>query len=425
MDNLIIYLIKVSIGICLLYLTYIFLFSRDTFYLRNRIFLIGTLLLSLLIPFLKVLKNSNQISPFESSNAIDDFFSSGTVIETTVSEKMAAFDINNLLIWIYFSISGFFLLILILSLIRTKIIIHKGTIIDPGFPRIILSESDHPPFSFFPYIVIPRKTFKCADYSQILKHENAHITQGHTFDLLLTELIISFLWFNPFVWLIKRSIILNHEYLADNISIKGSSGVKEYQYALLNLQTSLMRVPLAHNYSSLIKNRIIMINKKSSPNYAALKNIIILPVVAILFTMFSFKPDSSHLNTTNQEPLFSKSSNIEILKFFMNNTVYPQEAKNSNDTGTVYIVIKIKKGGIIKECKAFTDKRMIKVPILNEVVVTAYSQNSGQKAATSNAHQALKNESLRVANKLYELKIPEWQEKDMEFSIPIKFTLVY
>jgi hypothetical protein len=294
---------------------------------------------------------------------------------------------------------------------------------DSSFPKVILSELGHPPFSFFPFIVIPKNTYESADYSQILKHENAHITQGHTFDLLFTELIISFLWFNPFIWLIKRSMVLNHEYLADNISIKGSFSIKEYQYKLLNLQTGLMSVPLAHNYSSLIKNRITMINKKPTQNFAALKNIIILPVVAILLALFSFKSDSNQTNTGNQEPLFTKNSNTVILRYFMENTVYPQEAKNSNDTGKIFIVMKVNKGGIIKECKAFTEQRLIKVPILNEVVITTWNPNTGQNAAINNEHPVLKKECLRVANKLTEVIIPEWMEKDMEFAIPIKFIL--
>jgi beta-lactamase regulating signal transducer with metallopeptidase domain len=94
---------------------------------------------------------------------------------------------------------------------------------------------EHPPFSFFPYVVIPKKTFESGDYLEILAHEKAHIRQGHTFDLLFSELLIVFLWFNPFIWLIKRSMALNHEYLADKFSLRSSCSIKEYQYKLLNI----------------------------------------------------------------------------------------------------------------------------------------------------------------------------------------------
>jgi hypothetical protein len=326
--------------------------------------------------------------------------------------------------WIYFSISTVLLFKLLISVIRTLKIIRKGTLIKTSFPKVVLSEIDHPPFSFFPYVVIPIKTYESSDYSQVLSHENAHITQGHTFDLLLTEFIITFLWFNPFIWLIRRSIVLNHEYLADNISIKGSHNIKEYQYKLLNLHKSLMHVPLAHNFSSLIKNRIVMINKKPTHNYAALKSILILPVVAILFVMFSFKSQSDQVKTGNQKPLFSSTSESEILKFLAMNTGYPQEAKNSLDTGSVFVVVKMQKGGIVKECKAFTTKKGVNVPFSQEIVIVAYKPSAGKIAeVTGKDHQALRTECLRMANKLNEVKVPEWNERDMEFAIPFKFIL--
>lgn len=428
MDNLFLYLLKVSTGIALFYLCYILFFSRDTFYLRNRIFLTAILILSVLIPTLNVFSFSGTDSTLRAKNVMNNIILSGTSLGATVSEKITSFDFINLLTWIYFLISGLFLLRVLISVVRTIIIIMQGTLIDAGFPKVVESESDHPPFSFFPYIVIPKKNRDCGDYSEILAHENAHITQGHTFDLLFVELFISLLWFNPFIWLIKRSIVLNHEYLADNFSLKGSSNIKEYQYKLLNIPKSLMNAPLAHNFSSLIKNRIIMINKRPTQNYAALKNIIILPVAALLLVMFSFKPESHTKNSGFQEPLFSKSSESEILKFLAINIAYPQAAKNSYDTGKVYVMVKMNKGGIIKECKAFNERKDISVPVLNEVVIAGYKPSPGQKETGSektkgNEHLALRTECLRISNKLPDINIPEWKTKDMEFALEFKFIL--
>jgi len=428
MNNLLIYLLKVSAGTMLLHLCYILFFSKDTFYLRNRIFLIGILLLSIIIPLLKFFNIFAVDSAIEHTNPMNRIMLSGTIIGATVSEKITSFDFNNLFIWLYFSITGLFLLRALTGVARTFMIIRRGTIQDTKFPRVVLSDMEHPPFSFFPYVVIPKNTFESGDFSEILEHEKAHIRQGHTFDLLLSELLIAFLWFNPFMWLIKRSIVLNHEYLADNFSLKNSCSIKEYQYKLLNIQKGLMNIPLAHNFSSLIKNRIVMINKKPTRNYAALKSIIILPVVAILFVMFSFKPESNPANNDYQASLFSKSSESEILKFLAMNTGYPQVAKNSSDTGKVFVVVKMNKGGIVKECKAFTEKKGINVPFLEEIVIVGYKPSTGPGAtksekATGNEHPALKTECLRVANRLMEIKIPEWKDKDMEFAIEFTFTL--
>lgn len=171
-----------------------------------------------------------------------------------------------------------------------------------------------------------------------------------------------------------------------------------------------------------------MINKKPTRNYAVLKSIIILPALAILFVMFSFKPESNQTNTGNQKPLFSKSSESEILVFLAKNIGYPQEAKSSSDTGKVFVVVKMNKGGVIKECKVFTDKNAVKVPLLPEIVIVGYKPSGGTSAANSekaaaNEHPALKTECLRVANKLSEVKIPEWKDKNTEFAVACKFTL--
>lgn len=427
MDNLLLYLLKVSIGLILFYIIYFLFFSRDTFYLRNRIFLLGILLLSVLIPFLEFDNSSNGIVTLQETKVISNLIISGNTIEEALSNEITSLDISVILIRIYFFISFVFLLRLIISVVRTIMIIKAGTVTINSFPRVVISELDHPPFSFFPYVVMPVKIYESDDYSQVLSHENAHINQGHTFDLLFVEIMITLLWLNPFLWLIKRSIVLNHEYMADKVSIRGSNNIKEYQYKLLNLQQGLMHVPLAHNFSSLIKNRIVMINKKPTRNYASLKSLFILPVIAILFVLFSFRPELKQANLANQKSLFSKTSESDILRFLAMNAGYPQEAKNALDTGSVYIVVEMQKGGVIKECKALTEKSGINVPFLQEIVIVGYKPSHGETAADKttegNDHQSLKTECIRIANKLPEVKVPEWGEHDMEFAIPIKFIL--
>jgi outer membrane biosynthesis protein TonB len=140
--------------------------------------------------------------------------------------------------------------------------------------------------------------------------------------------------------------------------------------------------------------------------------------------MFSFKPESNLTNTGNQKQLFSKTSESEILVFLAKNTGYPQEAKSSSDTGKVFVVVKMNKGGVIKECKAFTDKKAVNVPFLPEIVIVGYKPTGGTSVAkSSNEHPTLKTECLRVTNTLSEVKIPEWKDKDMEFAIQFKFAL--
>jgi hypothetical protein len=359
-------------------------------------------------------------------NSVSRFILSGAIISAGMTEKLSAFDISGLLVWFYFLIGAFFLVRLSASIAGTLLIIRRGTLQNMKFPFVIVSDRDHPAFSFFPYVVIPKKMYESQDYPEILAHERAHISQGHTFDLLFSEFLTVVLWFNPFMWLIKRSIVLNHEYMADSSSINISENIKEYQYKLLNISKGLMNVPLAHNFSNLIKNRIVMINRRPTRNYAALKSLIILPAAAILFVMFAFRPEFNPATTGSQQSLFSKTSETQILEFLARNTGYPQEARNSLDSGNVFVVVKMGKGGVIKECKAFTENKSINVPVLPEIVIVGYKSSVGAVAGSKvrgNDHPILKTECLRIANKLSEVRIAEWKDKDVEFAVKFIFSL--
>jgi TonB family protein len=339
MDNLLIYLLKVSAGTSLLYLCYLLLFRKDTFYLRNRIFLILTLLLPTLLPFLKIPILSSDIVASAPTITLENIHSSGSSLEKTmaVTIQSGAFNYNIILVWMYFTVTGLLLIRIAISLVSTFRIIKKGTIEKGQFPKIIISGEFLPPFSFFPYAVIPAEDYKSGNYNDIIDHEFAHLRQGHTFDLLLSELFIAFQWFNPFIWFIKRSIILNHEYLADHVSISNNKSIKEYQYRLLNFQTGLKNISLAHTFNSLIKNRIIMINKKPTRKLATIKNVLILPVVAFVVYAFAtpeyhyVAPDSNPFSASQAPPIMQK----EVKGIVKDEDGKPLEGVNIFCTGTI------------------------------------------------------------------------------------------
>jgi len=427
MDSLIVYLLKVSTGTVILYLFYLVFFSMDSFHNRNRIALLLILLLPVLIPLFSTLNFLTDTELTQSRGTIYNIIISEKQLDATISEKVNSVNVNSLLGWIYMSVVMAFISRGVISILSTLKIIRKGRLYKSSFPKIIISDSDHPTFSFFPFVVIPGKVFDSGDYSDILEHETAHVRQAHTFDLLLCELFIAFQWFNPFLWLIRRSMILNHEYLADNNSVKSLTNKKLYQYRLLNIPANIKTIPLAHSFTSLIKKRLVMINKKPTRNFAAMKTLLALPVVAFLLILFSFSSDYSSLNTENQKPTLSKASEAEFYNFLFTNIMYPEEAKNSCDTGLIYVVLKIKKGGIVENAEAFSDIKDIKVPMMDEIVITGYKPSSVEKVAinsrSANDHQILKAECLRIAGKIGSLNIPEFKEKDMEFALPFKFML--
>ena len=298
MNELIAYLLKASAGTVILYLCFLFFFRKDTFYFRNRIILILTLILPLVIPLIKISGFAvKSIQPEEVTIGATVINSAITVGET-FTNKVNSFDYNGLIITTWMCFAGLLILRMIFGIIKTASIIRKGHVRSDEFPKLIISDIAHPAFSFWPYAVIPRKIFENGDSEDIITHENAHIRQGHTFDLIICELYTSLFWFNPAAWFIKKSVRLNHEFLADQELTRRTADIKNYQYQLLNIPEEFNHLQLAHSFNNLIKNRIVMINKKPTGTYATLKNLLILPVVALIFAAFSFKAVNQMDNNT-------------------------------------------------------------------------------------------------------------------------------
>jgi N-acetylmuramoyl-L-alanine amidase len=138
MDNFLIYLLKVSAGTALLYLTYLFFFSRDTFYKRVRGLLILILILPLFFPFLKIPIITEALPAAESISMTGDYISTGTEFQSTVAVPARSFDYISLILWTYIIITGLILLRLAMSIISTYRIIGKGKLLTGKFPRVVI-----------------------------------------------------------------------------------------------------------------------------------------------------------------------------------------------------------------------------------------------------------------------------------------------
>lgn len=444
MDKIIVYLLEVTAGSLLMYLSFVLFFRNDTFYQRNRILLLLVMILPVVFPLISVgtgvaSSNASPVVIF-----VDRFASAEGDIQSSVTSKIELIDATTVFIWIW--LAGFSILILrtIISLIRTISIILNGEKVKGGTVKIIVSDLSHPPFSFWPYAVIPRNMYNTPGNTDIIKHEEFHLRQMHTIDLLLSELFITIFWFNPVAWLLKRSIVLNHEYLADNKTILETSSVREYQYRLVNLATGINKAHLIHNFNSNIKNRITMINKNSTSRFAVLKTIFILPAIISIMLLFSFKSSSVTQEKKDDQTLFTAESQKKILDMIYSNIVYPSEAKVQNVTGRFFVIVKMKKGGIVDQVRINDSDQSINVPMLsyNEVVIIGRgvknpsdievigygTQKSGESSKGNESKKGLSlltDEGIRIANLLGSVKIPEWENKNMEFAISFSFSLRY
>ena len=131
-----------------------------------------------------------------------------------------------------------------------------------------------------------------AEATQVLRHELAHVRQGHTYDRLLLEVLRAVLWFNPFVYLCERALALTHEYLADEAALQQEaaasfSATRSYAYLLARQVATRLgfSVPLAHTFSHSQTLRRIAMIQKTSP-IRRWKQWLALPLVAAsLFTV--------------------------------------------------------------------------------------------------------------------------------------------
>ena len=179
------------------------------------------------------------------------------------------------------------------------------------------------PCSFFNYIFINPASYDFDTYEQIITHEKIHVEKGHTFDLLLAELAVIVLWFNPFIWLFRKEIEKNIEYQTDDLVIKSVAAEKEiYQMSLLKIATYNKPMTVVTNYNqSLIKQRILKMNSKKSTQFSYWKYAFIAPLVFTLllvlnkpFSVVALTPIETIETVVTPKTTNSKATEIPVKK---------------------------------------------------------------------------------------------------------------
>jgi hypothetical protein len=206
---------------------------------------------------------------------------------------------------IYLSGTGIFALLFFMRLIQiTALILANESEVHNGI-RIVKIRRDVTPFSFFNFVFINGNNADLPGMKEMLAHELEHVRQRHSLDVMILELLTISQWFNPFIWLLKRSIRENHEFLADHGVLK--PGVSSAAYRLLLLGSSMEQQPvIANNFNySLIKIRIKMMTKIKSQKTAASKLALGIMATAALLIVFAFDKDenTAYSNKSTNTPV--------------------------------------------------------------------------------------------------------------------------
>lgn len=286
MPALFIYLIKVNIALLIFCAGYYAVLRHLTFYNLNRIYLVTAILFSTLYPMLDMaafLNQHEQIAQPVQVIIIDWQAPVKSVAATFLGHDKWYW--LQMLFWAGVCLFSFRLLTQLLSLYR----LHKRSEparIQQYVIRIIKGNIN--PFSFWRNIYINPENHPPHELNAILEHEQIHVSEWHTLDILLSELSTIFYWFNPGVWLMKRAVRENIEFITDQKILQKGVDSKAYQYSLLNVNFGAQSNAIVNHFNiSTIKKRIMMMNAKRSSKINVTRYLFLIPAVLILLLVFS------------------------------------------------------------------------------------------------------------------------------------------
>lgn len=297
METIFIYLLKSSGLIAMFYLAYHFLLRKETFFDSNRLFLLSGLITSLLLPLYFIKKVVYVERP---KYTMEDLIAFSNQNPVTVNEISAveAFDWMQL-VWVsYIIIASFLVIKIIMNFISLYRMLFQQQIIKKEQFKLVNLNQNIAPFSFFNYIVINPDLYSNEELQSILLHEKIHSQEKHSIDVLIAKLFCVVFWFNPFVWLYKKAILQNLEYIADQKAMQQIEDKKSYQLALLKVVTNQNCLSITNNfYQSLIKKRIVMLNKNQSRKRNSLKYALIIPALIGFVFLFQIQTIAQEKNS--------------------------------------------------------------------------------------------------------------------------------
>ena len=316
------YFIKFSAILGLFFIFYKLFLEKETFFNSIRAYFIVGIITALALPLIIIPEYVT----------VDGIFVEQTVANITEagnSDSAYNLSLTSILIGVY-SLGVFFFGIRFLmqlgSLIRFIIQYPKKK--KNGYVFIEASASISP-FSFFNYIIYPKDGFDQQELDQIIEHEKVHASQYHSLDILLSQVLIIFNWFNPLAWLYHREIQKNLEFIADQGAQQDLKTKASYQYLLLKTVTPNYSLALTSNfYNSLIKKRINMLHKNKSGNMMYFKFALIIPALIIFVFTFNTKVIAQQKKVEKIE--IHQELNVEVItKDFQKNDLEKLKASLS------------------------------------------------------------------------------------------------
>jgi len=352
-----IFILKIIFCSSLLIALYFVFLEKEKMYRFNRFYLIFSVIFSYTVPFISV--TTEDVKP-------------AGRLQTTLEATTKVLDLTphqeqfnwTKLVWILYGIVTMVLTIkTVYSIIKIKNI--KGQKIWYENNKVVLTNENIPAFSFWKTIYLGKN---CLINNQIdpriFLHEKSHIDQKHSIDLLFIEVVKVFTWFNPSLYLYKKAIVNNHEFLADEAVLKKNFNVKEYQHLILDEIISTKNYSLIHTFNfNNTKKRFIMMNTKKS-KMTNLKKVISIPVLLLAFGLFVQKTYAGNkedqTRTTGKMPLKLSESKLKNPVEKQNDSP-AKEASTFTEKSDIPVNTSVEKDTIRPENKTDTESQTTSV----------------------------------------------------------------
>ena len=281
---LLIYQIKVGLCLIAFYLLWKLLLSRETFHRFNRVALLTTIALAMVLPWVRL--SLDVAAPVAQQMVVlEDLIVTPNGQVTTPQTSLSGTGIATVVYFIGMALVAAWLLHGQWNLRRLMKKGRREAL--PGGVTLHVVPGDMSPFSYFSHIVINEQDYR-DNPREILVHEQAHIDLHHSLDVMFWSLVALFQWWNPAAWLLGRELRQVHEYEADMAVLNQGVDVKQYQLLLIRKSVGDQLFSMANNFNyQSLKKRIRMMTMNKSSRWNTLRALAVVPVIALALLAFA------------------------------------------------------------------------------------------------------------------------------------------
>jgi len=281
MQIIVSYIIKCVVTSGILTGYYYAVLRNKKFNAYNRAYLLATIAISLVTPFIHTGWFTIQPSPNNTLTTVITVIASPQKQPAAISAASIAFICAAL-------VSLALLVILLAKVLWIYRVKKRSQATKMHGYQLVETDVKQAPFSFLDNLFW-RNGISLTDegWQKVLHHELVHIKQRHTYDKLFAQITVCIFWMNPFYWLIQRELTMIHEFIADEGSIKDGD-TEAFAIMLLQAHNQGRYLNPQHSFfHSPIKRRLIMLTTSKHTPYSYMRRVLAIPVACAVVLLFS------------------------------------------------------------------------------------------------------------------------------------------